>query len=68
MNNRAIIRVHKNRIVVLCHLGHVITSIDTGPRSLFVGSRSQAEIGAHAAGQPNLYDRQSAACKGHGHE
>ena len=65
---RAIIRDYDKRISVLCHHGHVIDSIETGPGSSYAGSRAAAELGKHAAGVDNVYDRRSKECSGAGHE
>ena len=64
---RAIVRHHKGWIGVLCHIGHCLDMIETGPGSFYAGSRSAAELGAHANGQPNRFDRLSAKCQGEGH-
>lgn len=67
MEATAIIRHHQNRITVLCPIGHVITSIDTGQGSRFAGSAMEAQLGLQAAGRPNVFDRQAATCAGTGH-
>ena len=69
MNNaRAIIRPSKDgkHILVLCPIGHLVEAIDA--RRDFAGSMTEAELGAHAAGQPNRFDRKAAKCDGAGHK
>ena len=65
MEPRAIVRFNDAWVSVLCPIGHLITSraLDTS----FAGSHFEAEIGAHAAHQPNMFDRMAAACDGAGH-
>lgn len=66
---RAIIRYNHKRktITVLCPIGHLITVIHTGSKSSFAGSSDEAELGAHAHGLPNRFDRLAAKCYGTGH-
>lgn len=65
-DTRAIVRTYKNRTSILCHLGHVLDEVKFDKN--YAGSRAQANLSAHQAGQETAWDRQSAKCTGAGHE
>jgi hypothetical protein len=63
---RAILRYHKDRIVALCPIGHLITVVSLKPQE-WAGSANEVEVSAHQEGRDNRFDRMAAKCQGHGH-
>ena len=61
---RASIHFTPTHVVAQCPIGHLLTARQLD--RTFGGSRLEAELTAHAAGQPNIFDRMAARCDGTG--
>ena len=60
MKKRALVRYYRNGATILCPRGSLLERIEFGGH--FAGSMSEAELGAHASGKANRFDRAAPRC------